>query len=68
MKKWANKKRRPLKFRAKNQVLIKLKAEQTRFRGTKPQQLLKKYEGPMEVFKKIGNASYRVVLPAFKIH
>ncbi|KAA0051359.1 reverse transcriptase [Cucumis melo var. makuwa] len=62
MKKWADKKRQPLVFRAGDQVLIKLRPEQVRFRGRKDQRLVKKYEGPVEVLKKVGNTSYRVAL------
>ncbi|KAA0064236.1 reverse transcriptase [Cucumis melo var. makuwa] len=52
MKKWADKKRRPLEFRAGDQVLIKLRPEQVRFRGRKNQRLVRKYEGSVEVLKK----------------
>ncbi|TYK31116.1 reverse transcriptase [Cucumis melo var. makuwa] len=62
MKKWADKKRRPLEFRAGDQVIIKLRPEQVRFRGRKDQRLVRKYEGPVEVLKKVGNTSYRVAL------
>ena len=69
MKKWADKKRRPLQFRAGDQVLIKLRPEQIRFRSRKDQRLVRKYEGPVEVLKKIGATSYRVALPTWmKIH
>ena len=68
MKKWADKKWRPLVFRAEDQVLIKLKTK-LKFKGHKDQHLIRKYEGPVEVLKNIGNASYRVALPAWmKIH
>ncbi|TYK04961.1 reverse transcriptase [Cucumis melo var. makuwa] len=37
--------------------------------GNKGHRLVRKYEGPVEVLKKIGNTSYRVSLPAWmKIH
>ncbi|KAA0067362.1 reverse transcriptase [Cucumis melo var. makuwa] len=65
MKKWADKKRRPLEFRAGDQVLIKLRPEQVRLRGRKDQRLVRKYEGPVEVLKKVGNTSYRVALPTW---
>ena len=69
MKKRADNKWPPLEFRARDQVLIKLKAEQIQFRGHKNQLLVRKYKGPVEVLKKIGNTSYRVVLPGWmKIH
>ncbi|KAA0044657.1 reverse transcriptase [Cucumis melo var. makuwa] len=63
MKKWADKKRQPLEFRAGDQVLIKLRPKQIRFRGRKDQRLIRKYKGPVEVLKKVGNTSYRVALP-----
>ncbi|KAA0062024.1 reverse transcriptase [Cucumis melo var. makuwa] len=63
MKKWVDKKRRPLEFRAGDQILIKLRLEQIRFRGRKDQRLIKKYEGPVKVLKKVGNTSYKVALP-----
>ncbi|KAA0065924.1 reverse transcriptase [Cucumis melo var. makuwa] len=65
MKKWADTKRRSLEFRAGDQVLVKLKAGHIRFRRHKDQHLIRKYEGPVEVLKKIQNTSYRVVLPAW---
>jgi len=65
MKKWADKKRRPFEFRVGDQVLIKLRPEQIRFRSRKDQRLVRKYEGPVEVLKKVGNASYRVALPTW---
>lgn len=69
MKKWANKKRHPFEFRVGDQVLIKLRLEQIWFWSCKDQRLIRKYEGSVEVFKKIENALYRVVLPAWmKIH
>ena len=69
MKKWADKKCWPLQFRAGDQVLIKLRPEQIRFRNRKDQKLVRKYEGPVEVLKKIRATSYRVALPTWmKIH
>ncbi|KAA0053470.1 reverse transcriptase [Cucumis melo var. makuwa] len=65
MKKWADKKRRPLEFQAGDQVLIKLRLEQVRFRGHKDERLVRKYKGPVEVLKKVGNTSYRVALPTW---
>ena len=69
MKKWADKKRRPLQFWAGDQVLIKLRPEHIRFRSRKDQRLVRKYEGPVEVLQKIGATSYIVALPTWmKIH
>ena len=69
MKKRVDKKRRPLQFRAGDQVLIKLRPEQIRFCSRKDQRLVRKYEGSVEVLKKIGATSYRAALPIWmKIH
>ncbi|KAA0057211.1 reverse transcriptase [Cucumis melo var. makuwa] len=65
MKKWADKKQRPLEFRAEDQVLITLQPKQIWFRGRKDQRLIRKYKGPVEVLKKVGNTSYRVALPTW---
>lgn len=64
MKRWADRKRRPIKFWTGDQVLIKLRLEQIWFWSRKDQHLVRKYEGPVEVLKKIRNASYRMALPA----
>ncbi|XP_038890146.1 uncharacterized protein LOC120079806 [Benincasa hispida] len=54
MKKWADKKRRPLEFQAGDK---------------RDQRLVRKYEGPVEVIEKVGKTSYRVQLPSWmKIH
>ena len=69
MKKWVDKKRRPFQFREGDQVLINLRPEHIRFRSRKDQRLVQKYEGPIEVLKKIGATFYKVVLPTWmKIH
>src|ERR1051325_9004002 len=52
MKKWANKKRRPLEFQAGDRVLIKLRAEQIRFRKKQNPRLARKYDGPVDVIQK----------------
>ena len=64
-KKWADKKRRPLQFRAGDQVLIKLRPKQIRFRSRKNQRLVRKYEGTVEVLKKIEATYYRVAVPTW---
>ena len=69
MKKWYDKKQCPLKFQVGDQVLIKLNVEQIWFRGCKDQRLVRKYDGSVEVHKRIRNASYKVALRAWmKIH
>ena len=69
MKKWTDKKRRPLEFQAEDQVLIKLLSKHIQLWGRKNQHLVRKYERPVEVLKKVENTSYRVALPTWmKIH
>ena len=68
MKKWADKKHRPLEFRAGDRVLIKLRSEQIRLRERKDQRLVSKYKG-VEVPKRVGSTSYKVALLTWmKIH
>lgn len=58
-----------IKFWVGDQVLIKLWPEQIWFRECKDQHLVRKYEGHVEVLKRVENTSYRVVLPTWmKIH
>ncbi|KAA0060750.1 reverse transcriptase [Cucumis melo var. makuwa] len=45
--------------------LEKASKRMKKFRGRKNQRLVKKYEGPVEVLKKVGNTSYRVALPTW---
>ncbi|TYK25835.1 reverse transcriptase [Cucumis melo var. makuwa] len=45
--------------------LEKTSKRMKKFRGRKDQRLVRKYEGPVEVLKKVGNTSYRVALPTW---
>ena len=66
MKKWADKKRRPLEFRAGDQ---ELEPEQIQFRSRKDQRLIRKNEEFVKVLEKVGSTFYRVALPTWmKIH
>ena len=69
MKKWADQKRRSLEFQAGDQVMIKLRSKQFRFRRNRDHRLVRKYEGPIEVIEKVGRTSCRLQLPTWmRIH
>ena len=64
MKKWADGRRRDLKFEVGDLVLVKLVAEQVRFLRNRDRRLVRKYEGPLSVVAKVGNNAYRIELPS----
>ncbi|CAA0834158.1 Unknown protein [Striga hermonthica] len=69
MKKWADKKRRPGEFSQGELVFVKLLPQNFKTFRSLPKGLIRKYEGPYPVIKKIGNVAYRVDLPpSLKIH
>ena len=63
MKKWSDMKRIVLEFQLEDKVLIKLRPEQFRFRGQRNQRLVRKYEGPVEMIKKVRKASIEFSYP-----
>ena len=69
MKKWADEKRRPAEFRVGDKVLAKLFPDRTAiFRGHH-RGLIRKYDGPFTIIKRVGNLAYRLDLPAnFQVH
>lgn len=61
MKKWADEKRRPVHFQIGDQVLVKLYLvlrHKNLHKG-----LVRRYEGPYRVIKKIGKVAYKLELP-----
>ncbi|GKV41043.1 hypothetical protein SLEP1_g48622 [Rubroshorea leprosula] len=69
MKKWADKKRRPLEFRVGDLVMVKLPAQQFKAYRQVHKGLVRRYEGPYPILGKVGKVSYRVDLPPkLKIH
>lgn len=64
MKKWADAKRRPLEFEEGDLVMVKLLAHQIRRRHANVHKgLVRRYEGPFKVEKRIGKQAYRLILP-----
>ncbi|XP_068645297.1 uncharacterized protein [Aristolochia californica] len=69
MKKHADGKRRPLEFKVGDFVMIKLPSQQFKALHGKHKGLVRRYEGPYPIIKRVGNVSYQVQLPpSLKIH
>ncbi|KAL5772293.1 hypothetical protein ACOSQ2_012217 [Xanthoceras sorbifolium] len=69
MKKWADKKRRQVEFQVGDLVLVKLLPQQFKAFRKVHKGLVRKYEGPFPILKKVGKVSYKVELPPrLKIH
>jgi hypothetical protein len=70
MKKWADQNRRHVEFRQGDQVLVKLYPNRTdgSYKG-RHQALIRKYEGPFMVVKRVGKLAYKLDLPPeFRVH
>ncbi|KAJ4699844.1 Ty3/gypsy retrotransposon protein [Melia azedarach] len=69
MKKWADKKRRDVEFQEGDLVMVKLLPQQFKSLRKVHKGLVRRYEGPFPIVKKVGKVSYRVLLPPkLKIH
>ncbi|XP_022861893.1 uncharacterized protein LOC111382220 [Olea europaea var. sylvestris] len=69
MKKWADKKRRPLEFKVGDQFLVKILPQQFKAYRSVHKGLVRRYEGSFPVIAKVGKVSYRLDLPSsLKIH
>ncbi|KAL5831624.1 hypothetical protein ACOSQ4_016978 [Xanthoceras sorbifolium] len=69
MKKWADNKRRRVEFQVGDLVLVKLLPQQFKAFRKVHKGLVRKYEGPFPILKKVGKVSYKVELPPrLKIH
>ncbi|XP_039015947.1 uncharacterized protein LOC120146474 [Hibiscus syriacus] len=69
MKKCADRNRRDLHFQVGDLVLVKLMPEQLRFLRQRDRRLVRKYEGPVSIVAKVGNASYKVDPPTWmRVH
>ncbi|XP_074266244.1 uncharacterized protein LOC141588715 [Silene latifolia] len=58
MKKWVN--RRPREFKVRDMVMVKLNKEQMRFLRGRDKRLVRKYEGLVQVIKRIGEVAYKL--------
>ncbi|XP_021768557.1 uncharacterized protein LOC110732878 [Chenopodium quinoa] len=69
MKKWADKNRRPLEFQEGDLVMVKLLPHQFKVFRKVHKGLVRKYEGPFPIIRKVGKVSYNLELPPkLKIH
>ena len=69
MKKWADSKRRHLEFNVGDMVLVKIVPAQHKFTRSLHKGLIRKYEGPFPIIKRVGNVSYKLELPSWrKLH
>lgn len=69
MKKWADKKRRPVDYQVGDLVLVKLLPQQFQSLRKVHKGLVRRYEGPFPIVKKVGKVSYQLKLPSkLKIH
>ncbi|XP_068666363.1 uncharacterized protein [Aristolochia californica] len=63
MKKHADEKRWPLEFKVGDLVMIKLPPQQFKALRGKHKGLVRRYEGPYPITKRVGKVSYQVQLP-----
>lgn len=69
MKKWADMKRRPIEYKEGDLVMVKLQPQQFKVFRKIHKGLIRKYEGPFPILRKVGKVSYRLQLPPkLKIH
>ncbi|KAK9045165.1 hypothetical protein V6N11_059054 [Hibiscus sabdariffa] len=69
MKKWADKKRRPLEFKEGDLVMLKLLPQQFKTFRKVHKGLVRRYEGPFPIIKRVGRVSYKLqLLPRLKIY
>ncbi|KAH9753009.1 Endonuclease [Citrus sinensis] len=69
MKKWADTRRRHVEYKEGDQVMIKLLPQQFKMLRKVHKGLVRRYEGPFRVVRRVGNVSYQLQLPPrLKIH
>ncbi|KAE8649329.1 hypothetical protein Csa_015359 [Cucumis sativus] len=69
MKKWADRKRRLKEYQVGEKVMVKLLPNQFKSLRKVHKGLIRRYEGPFSIIKRVGKAAYRLeLLPRLKIH
>ncbi|CAL1353301.1 unnamed protein product [Linum trigynum] len=69
MKKWADKKRRHLEFEEGDMVMVKFYPHRFKHLKNVHKGLLRRYEGPFPIVKRIGKVAYKVEVPShLEIH
>ncbi|KAH9670137.1 Endonuclease [Citrus sinensis] len=69
MKKWADSRRRHVEYKEGDQVIVKLLPQQFKTLRKVHKGLVRRYEGPFEVVRRVGKVSYQLQLPPkLKIH
>ena len=63
MKKWADVGRQHREFEVGDMVMVKINPEQMRFLRGRDKRLVRKYEGPVPIMKRIGQAAYKIERP-----
>lgn len=63
MKKWAGTKRRPIEYKEGDLVMVKLQPQQFQVFRKVHKGLVRRYEGPFPIQKKVGKVSYRLKQP-----
>lgn len=63
MTKFVDRKRRPVNYRIRDNVMVKLNPRQFKSLRKVNQNVIRQYEGPFEIIAKVGKISYRLSLP-----
>ncbi|GMQ12089.1 hypothetical protein CsSME_00054546 [Camellia sinensis var. sinensis] len=69
MKKWADEKRRHREFNIGDLVMVKILSSQNKFTRGLHKGLVRRYDGPYPIIKKVGKVAYKLDLPPhLKLH
>lgn len=63
MKKFADRKRRPVHYQIGDKVMVKLNPRQFKSLRSVNQNLIRRYEGPFEIVAKVGKISFKLNMP-----
>ncbi|XP_075101882.1 uncharacterized protein LOC142177306 [Nicotiana tabacum] len=65
MKKFADRKGRPMDYRVGDMVTVKFNPRQFKALWGMHQNLIRKYEGPLKIFSKVGKIPYKLDIPSY---